>query len=65
LCQPLPLAAYRSIQPIPWKHRFPLPDSTRLFHRHWPGLANFANCRKDGEERIVAECIRAILTTKA
>ncbi len=39
-------------------------DMTR-FRPSWPGLGIFANCLKDGEERIVAERIRAILTAKA
>jgi L-seryl-tRNA(Ser) seleniumtransferase len=39
-------------------------DMTR-FRPSWPGLGIFANCLKDGEERIVADRIRAILTAKA
>ena len=39
-------------------------DMTR-FRPSWPGLGIFAACLKPGEEKIVAERVRAILTGKA
>ncbi len=35
------------------------------FRPSWPGLGIFAPCLRDGEEKIVAARIRAILTGKA